>query len=124
MAFIETGQKRILKHPLAETFLFLKWRRIRKYFLISLFYHALYVLLFTIYSLGVFVHHCKDLTNCHEETYVRTIGTIGYVVLFLNVMMMGKEIFQAMHGFWIYVRYWENCLQWTIIIGVFLCTVT
>jgi ankyrin repeat protein len=124
MAFIETGQKRILKHPLAETFLFLKWRRIRKYFLISLFYHALYVLLFTIYSLGVFVHHCKDLTNCHEEAYVRTIGTIGYVVLFLNVMMMGKEIFQAMHGFWIYVRYWENCLQWTIIIGVFLCTVS
>lgn len=123
LAFIEVGQKRILKHPLAETFLFLKWRRIRKYFLFSLFYHAIYVLLFTVYSLGVFVNHCRDVTKCHGETYISTIAVIGYVVLFLNVVMMGKEVFQAMHGFWVYIRYWENCLQWTIIVGVFLCAV-
>lgn len=124
LAFIEVGQKRILKHPLAETFLFLKWRRIRKYFLFSLFYHALFVLLFTIYTMAVFVHHCGDKKDCHDETYVRAIDSIGYIVMFMNFVLMGKEIFQAAHGFYVYLRYWENWLQWTIIVGVFLCSVS
>lgn len=123
LAFIEVGQKRILKHPLAETFLYLKWRCIRKYFLFSLFYHALYVLLFTIYSMAVFVDHCRESKNCHDKPYIESVATIGYIVLFMNVMMMGKEIFQGAHGFIVYIRFWENWLQWMIIIGVFLCTV-
>jgi ankyrin repeat protein len=123
LAFIEVGQKRILKHPLAETFLFLKWRRIRKYFLFSIFYHALYVMLFTIYSMGVFVNHCND--ECHpSDTYVSIMMIIDYILLFLNVMLVGKEIFQGMHGFYLYVKNWENWLQWSIIIGVFLCAVS
>lgn len=28
------------------------------------------------------------------------------------------------HGFAGYVKYWENWVQWTIIVGVFLCTVS
>ena len=124
LAFIEVGQKRVLKHPLAETFLFLKWRRIRKYFLFSLFYHALYVLLFSIYAMAVYVNHCKEKEKCHEDVWVQAISTIGYIILFLNFMLMGKEIFQAAHGLRVYMRYWENFLQWTIIIGVFLCTVS
>lgn len=124
LAFIEVGQKRILKHPLTETFLFLKWRRIRKYFLFSIFYHALYVLLFTVYALAVYVNHCRASKNCHDDVYISTIAAIGYVVLFLNFVLMGKEIFQAAHGFWVYIRYWENWLQWTIILGVFLCAVS
>uniref|UniRef100_A0A2M4DP03 Putative transient receptor potential channel pyrexia n=1 Tax=Anopheles darlingi TaxID=43151 RepID=A0A2M4DP03_ANODA len=27
-----------------------------------------------------------------------------------------------MHGFVSYIRYWENWLQWSIVIGIFLCT--
>lgn len=124
LAFIEVGQKRILKHPLAETFLFLKWRRIRKYFLFSLFYHALYVLLFTIYAMAVFVNRCRDIRDCHDEGFINAINAIGYSILFLNFLLMGKEIFQAAHGFLAYVRYWENWLQFAIILGVFLCTVS
>lgn len=124
LAFIEVGQKRILKHPLAETFLFLKWRRIRKYFLFSLFYHAFYVMLFTVYAMGVFVNHCRDSEGCQTDPYYNTIALIGYVVLFLNISLMAKEIFQAAHGFAVYIRYWENWLQWSIILGVFLCAVS
>ena len=124
LAFIEVGQKRILKHPLAETFLFLKWRRIRKYFLFSLFYHALFVLLFTVYAMGVFVKHCRETKGCHNEHYIKAIAIIGYIVLSMNVVLMGKEIFQGAHGFSVYIRYWENWLQWMIILGVFLCAVS
>lgn len=119
--FIEVGQKRILKHPLCETFLFLKWRRIRKFFLFSLFYHTAYVLLFTMYALGIFVNHCPP--KCYNESFLQNFAIIGYVTLFMNLMIMGKEIFQLIHGFATYVKSWENWLQWSIILGVFLCAV-
>jgi hypothetical protein len=127
MNFIEVGQKRILKHPLCETFLFLKWRRIRKYFLFSLFYHALFVLLFTVYALEVFVNHCPPkCVDGHEENlaYEESFATIGYIILFLNFILLGKEIFQAAHGFLTYIKSWENWLQWSIIFGVFMCAVS
>lgn len=97
LAFIEVGQKRILKHPLCETFLFLKWRRIRKFFLFSLLYHALYVLLFTLYILGVYDKDCNStmnigLTQCLASSYV---APVGYAVIFMNLTLLAKEFFQV-----------------------------
>ena len=101
LTFIEVGQKRVLKHPLCETFLFLKWRRIRKFFLFSLFFHAFYVLLFTLYVLGVYVKDCPSLAHlsrlmvpepCKAGYYVIPLG---YVVVFLNLIHLAKEIFQV-----------------------------
>ena len=127
LSFIEVGQKRILKHPLCETFLFLKWRRIRKFFLFSLFYHFLFVIMFTVYTIGIYVVDCPSMlhmrsmqTRCMPQEYYLPVG---YVVLFLNILLLLKEIFQVAHGFISYIRYWENWLQWSIIIGVFLCSV-
>lgn len=124
MNFIEVGQKRILKHPLCETFLFLKWRRIRKYFLFSLFYHALFVLLFTVYALEIYVNHCPPKCYSENDIYTESFSYIGYIVLFLDFVLLGKEIFQAVHGFLAYMKSWENWLQWSIILGVFLCAVS
>ncbi|XP_053678551.1 transient receptor potential channel pyrexia [Anopheles nili] len=118
LAFIEVGQKRILKHPLCETFLLLKWRRIRKFFIFSLFYHGLFVLLFTVYVLGVYVQDCRA-ERCPTPSYV---PAVGYIIILFNLLLMTKELFQMMHGFVSYVRYWENWLQWSIVIGIFLCT--
>ncbi|XP_058063654.1 transient receptor potential channel pyrexia-like [Anopheles bellator] len=118
LAFIEVGQRRILKHPLCETFLLLKWRRIRKFFIFSLFYHGLFVLLFTAYVLGVYVEGCRT-SVCEMPPYV---PPIGYIITLFNLVLLTKEIFQMMHGFVSYVRYWENWLQWSIVIGIFLCT--
>lgn len=52
LAFIEVGRRDVLKHPLCETFLYLKWRRIRKFFLASLTYHIIFVILYSIYIIG------------------------------------------------------------------------
>lgn len=48
---LQVGRKDVLKHPVAETFLFLKWRRIRKFFVLSFIYHALFITLYSIYIL-------------------------------------------------------------------------
>lgn len=100
LTFIEVGQRNILSHPLCETFLFLKWRRIRKFFLFSLFYHFIFVLIFTVYILAVYVKDCdikdkiEDKNNeCQAPTYV---VPIGYAVLLLNFTLLLKESFQVM----------------------------
>lgn len=100
LAFIEVGKKRILKHPLCETFIYLKWRRIRKFFLFSLFYHSLYVFLFTLYVLGVYdkdcssteTGHAADPEHCKASLYV---GPIGYAAIIMNCIMLSKEFFQV-----------------------------
>ncbi|KAI8039367.1 transient receptor potential channel pyrexia isoform X1 [Drosophila gunungcola] len=118
LSLIEVGQKRILMHPLCETFLFLKWRRIRKFFLMSLAYHTFFVLLFTLYTCSVYVRCCKDGEVCVAPGYV---STVGYLVIILNLILLGKEVFQMAHGLHGYAKYWENWLQWTIVFGVLLC---
>uniref|UniRef100_A0A1A9WB91 Ion transport domain-containing protein n=1 Tax=Glossina brevipalpis TaxID=37001 RepID=A0A1A9WB91_9MUSC len=118
LCLIEIGQKRFLMHPLCETFLFLKWRRIRKFYLMSVLYHALYVILFTMYIVGVYAHHCVKNQKCQAPIH---IVPVGYFVIILNLILMAKELFQMAHGLQGYAKYWENWLQWSIIFGVLLC---
>lgn len=120
--FIEVGHREVLKHPLCETFLFLKWRRIRKFFIFSLLYHALFVLLFTVYIIGVFLKDCppfkRTATVCVVSLY---ISLTGRCLVCLNVVLLAKELFQIAHSRLLYAKQWENWLQWFIIISVFLC---
>ncbi|XP_031618662.1 transient receptor potential channel pyrexia [Contarinia nasturtii] len=131
LAFIEVGKKRILKHPLCETFLFLKWHRIRKFFLFSLLYHALFVMLFSILIIGVYEKECpgnhaifgysaepETEKDCEAPYYVKPVG---YIVIIMNFLLLAKEFFQMAHGFMLYVKYWENWVQMLIILGVFVC---
>ncbi|RVE47475.1 hypothetical protein evm_007886 [Chilo suppressalis] len=117
LAFVEVGRKDVLKHPVAETFLFLKWRRIRKFFVLSFIYHALFISLYSIYILQIYL--CEDVT-CDVPTYVRPIQ---YLIIILNLCFMCKEVFQACLDWSSYIRQWENWLQCLIILGVFLCTI-
>ncbi|XP_075982691.1 transient receptor potential channel pyrexia isoform X2 [Anticarsia gemmatalis] len=117
LAFIEVGRKDVLKHPVAETFLFLKWRRIRKFFVVSFIYHALFITLYSLYILQIFL--CEDVT-CDVPTKLRPVQ---YLIVLLNLCFLSKEIFQSCLDWSAYIRQWENWLQWFIIIGVFLCTI-
>ncbi|XP_017768544.1 PREDICTED: transient receptor potential channel pyrexia [Nicrophorus vespilloides] len=121
--FIEVGHREILKHPLCETFLFLKWRRIRKFFLISLFYHALYVSLYSAYTMGVFLKDCKPMRSTFSNSCLMESWCIavGYTLLALNVLILLKEIFQFAHSWHTYIIQWENWLQWLTTISVFCC---
>ncbi|XP_031337545.1 transient receptor potential channel pyrexia isoform X2 [Photinus pyralis] len=121
--FIEVGHREVLNHPLCETFLHLKWKRIRKFFFFSLFYHTLFVTLYTGYILGVFLKNCPSKrmageSNCKIPMY---ITVVGFILIWFNFLFMAKEIFQIAHNWSGYVKNWENWLQWLIIISVFLC---
>jgi hypothetical protein len=55
LSFVESGQRHLLQHPLCQTFLFLKWKHIRKFFLISLLFHAIFVVLHTTFVMTVYL---------------------------------------------------------------------
>ncbi|KRT84307.1 Ankyrin repeat-containing protein [Oryctes borbonicus] len=131
--FIEVGHREILKHPLCETFLFLKWRRIRKFFLFSLFYHSLFALLFTAYIQGVFLKSGDIANSSLNETLNEDVTQSqcmipisvlisGYSMFILNCLLLAKEVFQVAHSWLSYIKQWENWLQWLIILSVF-CSV-
>ena len=130
LTFIEVGQRHILKHPLCETFLFLKWKRIRKFFLFSLFFHAIFVLLYSTYMVGVYLKDCparnetefkenvSDKETCHIPVIVMIMG---YALIGFNMLLIAKEVFQMAHSWAGYITHWENWLQWLIILSVFPC---
>lgn len=106
LCLIEAGQRHILKHPLCESFLYLKWIRIRKFFLFSLLWHSVFVGLFTAYVMVRFF--------MQEEAWG---DMLRWPVLGITCIMASKELFQVAHGITGYAKRWENWLQWSVIIG-------
>ena len=131
LTFIEVGQRQILNHPLCETFLFLKWKRIRKFFLFSLFFHSIFVLLYTAYMAGIYLKDCparnatevtENAKNMDKSCNISLMVTvIGYALLGFNTLLIAKELFQMAHSWAGYITHWENWLQWLIILSVFPC---
>ncbi|KAG8240318.1 hypothetical protein J437_LFUL000793 [Ladona fulva] len=79
MGFIEVGMRHLLKHPLCETFLFLKWQRIRRYFLISLAFQLIFVIFDTAYTIGVFSQSPKRfLLSGSQEKMLSNTSNLPY----------------------------------------------
>lgn len=95
IAFLDAGQKRILKHPLCAAFLFLKWVRIRKFFLFSLGYHALFVILFSVYVLSLFCSFDNIDNTTFDNWVAKHIASIAILITLMNSALCGKEIFQV-----------------------------
>lgn len=106
LCLVEVGQGHVLKHPLCESFLYLKWLRIRKFFLLSLIFHAIFVILFTGYIGTTYLWQEKWLSN-----------VLLWLVLGLTCVLACKELFQVAHGICCYAKRWENWLQWSVIMA-------
>lgn len=107
LCLVEVGQRHILKHPLCESFLHLKWLKIRKFFLFSLIFHSIFVAVFTGYIIVTFL---PSLNNPHLSQL------FFWFVLMFTLILAFKEIFQVAHGIWVYAKGWENVLQWSVIL--------
>ena len=105
LCLVEVGQRHILKHPLCESFLYLKWLKIRKFFLFSLVFHSIFVAIFTGYIAVTFLFNTPKLSNI-----------LFWFVLIFTLILASKEVFQVAHGIWVYAKGWENALQWSVIL--------
>ncbi|KZC06393.1 Transient receptor potential channel pyrexia [Dufourea novaeangliae] len=105
LCLVEVGQRHVLKHPLCESFLYLKWLRIRKFFLLSLVFHSIFVAFFTAYIAVTYFWNIEKLRKI-----------LFWPVLMFTIMLAGKEFFQMAHGVWCYIKGWENWLQWSVVL--------
>eukprot|EP00095_Tigriopus_kingsejongensis_P007825 maker-scaffold204_size260821-snap-gene-1.42 protein:Tk07825 transcript:maker-scaffold204_size260821-snap-gene-1.42-mRNA-1 annotation:"transient receptor potential channel pyrexia" len=148
--FIEIGHNHLLKHPLCESFIHLKWLKVRKFFFVSLIFHLLFTFIHTAFVLSVYTGQCTLKDNCKypvNETNFSKIERIPkwesisgdcfepyqefcllswatlviWVCLLISTMiLLGKEIFQLMHSQKQYFYNWENWVQLGIIVNVIL----
>lgn len=75
--FVKEGYKEILEHPLCQSFLHLKWQKIRKYYVGRLFFYLLYVVVLTAWVMTALAH------NCYNESHGQ-VDEIGSLPLCVN----------------------------------------
>jgi hypothetical protein len=68
ITFIETGHNHLLKHPLCESFLHLKWLKVRKFFMVSLSFHLVFTMLHTAFVLQVYSSQCFPKAGGTEKS--------------------------------------------------------
>lgn len=135
-SLIDEGQKDILLHPLCSAFLFMKWRKIRKFYLARLIFTFLFVSFLSIYVLTGVVKACRGK---HSMKYgvpnelCQTQSILG-VILKSNPIEFERWVLIAITTFEIarkltgitgyssiyqYFTTFENLMEWFVLLSVF-----
>uniref|UniRef100_A0A182N8V8 Ion transport domain-containing protein n=1 Tax=Anopheles dirus TaxID=7168 RepID=A0A182N8V8_9DIPT len=139
--FVDDGQKEFLQHPLCSAFLYIKWNKIRKYYIARLLFCFTFVLFLTLYVLTALAHNCyngsKDMKETIQEQELCQKQSIFGDMLRNNPFVMEMqwmvlvaitilEIFRKIYGITgytslkHYVTQTENAIEWFIILSVFV----
>ncbi|XP_063833659.1 transient receptor potential channel pyrexia-like isoform X1 [Ostrinia nubilalis] len=82
------GQKRLLVHPLIESFLYLKWRALLPFFYTIIAFYGLFVMSLTIFAISVFFY--KDTLETKPDWLNSTIW--GYIVYGTISLILLQEL--------------------------------
>ncbi|XP_019534881.2 transient receptor potential channel pyrexia [Aedes albopictus] len=139
--FVDEGQKEILQHPLCSAFLYIKWGKIRKYYIARLLFCFTFVLFLTLYVLTALAHNCyngsKDMIEtiqeqelCQKQSILGDMLRNNPFVMEMQWMVLVAitivEICRKIYGitgytsFRHYVTQAENAIEWFIIVSVFV----
>ncbi|XP_058810211.1 transient receptor potential channel pyrexia [Phymastichus coffea] len=137
--FVKEGYKEILEHPLCQSFLHLKWQKIRKYYVGRLLFYLLYVLVLTAWVITALAHNCYNeshgqLDNSSKPLCANSTGLNGflyrhpvvleiewYALVVLTVLeglrkLMGILTYSSLRQFFTQA---ENMVEWCVIVSVF-----
>lgn len=139
--FIEEGQKEFLEHPLCTAFLYIKWKKVRKFFIARLVFCFITVMLLSLYVLTALAHSCyngsrdlnetiKDQELCQNQSIFGDLLRHNPFVIEMQwwvlVIIIMFEIVRKLYGltgyssFKHYVTQIENIIEWFVIVSVFL----
>ncbi|XP_011184840.1 transient receptor potential channel pyrexia isoform X1 [Zeugodacus cucurbitae] len=139
--FVDEGQKEILEHPLCSSFLYIKWGKIRKYYVGRLIFCFTFVLFLTLYVLTALAHNCyngskDDNTTIQAQELCQKQSILGDMLRnnpfviemqwWVLVAITVVEIFRKLYGitgystFKHYVTQVENIMEWFVITSVFI----
>jgi hypothetical protein len=93
----------LIKHPVTETFIHLKWQQIRWLFYLSLFLHILSATITTITILKSFTVAPDNVKNSHQNTIVYLLWAMAAAHVPVFVMLI-LEIFQKRSSF--FTSFW------------------
>lgn len=135
-SLIDEGQKDILLHPLCSAFLFMKWRKIRKFYLARLIFCFLFVSFLSIYVLTAVVKACRGK---HSTKYgvpnelCQTQSILGVIlknnpIEFERWVLIGITAFEIARkltgitgysSIYQYFTTFENLMEWFVLLSVF-----
>lgn len=139
--FIEEGQKEFLEHPLCTAFLYIKWKKVRKFFIARMLFCLVTVMFLSMYALTALAYSCNNgseyLNNtfknrelCQEQSIfgnmLRNNPFVIEMQWWVLVIIIMFEIVRKLYGLtgyesWIhYVTQKENIIEWFVIVSVFL----
>lgn len=127
------AHRKAIKHPLIQTFLYAKWRKVLPLYILNLLLYLVFVIFLTLFMYGV-----KDLrikeerrtaaekvssvsNSTIDEDIIANRNTVniykGFLILF-TLYILVREIFQVIYTFRHYLKDFENYLEWLLIIIV------
>ncbi|XP_050548636.1 transient receptor potential channel pyrexia-like [Daktulosphaira vitifoliae] len=134
--FQEEGQYELLQHPLCQAFLYLKWDKIRKYYLMRLASLALFITFYTLYVLTVLSRDCynaahfsqMNISSCVNNsvvgqflvTHYHIMDVIAYVLYVIAVVESFLKI-SEMAGYAYLSEYFlnlSNFSEWLVLVSV------
>ncbi|XP_046606728.1 transient receptor potential channel pyrexia-like [Neodiprion virginianus] len=111
-ALINSGnqfnQKRLLIHPLIESFLYLKWRTLSPFFMINLALYAVFVVATTQLITGIYYYEDKG----EEPPVILNTQMSSYILVFSLVPIAILEFLHGQQRSWIYFRELESWVKW------------
>lgn len=140
---VEEGYKTVLLHPLCSALLYLKWEKIRKYYLARILFYCIFVVSLSLYVLTALAHHCYNygknfnemkpedvIELCEKKSILgRILRDSAFVIEMQYFVLLGitfLEILRKLYGIGgyhsaiQYFSYTENIIEWTVIASVFV----
>ena len=136
--FVKEGYKEILEHPLCQSFLHLKWQKIRKYYVGRLIFYLFYVLVLTTWVITALAHNCYNeshgLLDNVKPLCANSTGLNGFLYLhptaldvewYVLVTLTTLEGLRKLGGILTYssIRQFfaqaENLVEWCVILSAF-----
>lgn len=141
--FVDEGQKEVLLHPLCSAFLYLKWEKIRKYYIARMLFCLIFVLSLSLYVLTALAHNCynhgKNMNESQPQNVIELCekkSMMGHMLRnnpfviemqwFVLVGITGCEILRKIYGIAgyptvkQYLSHPENIIEWSVIASVFI----
>ena len=123
---------RIIKHPLIQTFLYAKWRKVLPLYIANLLIYLSFVILLTYFmycltDLRVLESRLPDLNVTNSEfekiiSYRQNVWTFRFLIFLPFCYMVFREMFQIIFTYKTYLYNIENYLEWFLLIVVMLLT--
>lgn len=135
--FVKEGYKEILEHPLCQSFLHLKWQKIRKYYAARLLFYLVYVLILTSWVMTGLAYTCYNESHGHVRDpplCAKATGAYGFLYRHpaaLEIqwyMLVMLALLEAFRKFTVLPSYLsvkqfftqaENLADWCVILSVF-----